>query len=986
LADPKKDKQQDPYIGKQIGRFRLEARIARDIAPLVYKAVDCIDRRNVVLYLLTPDFIKANRSLSDYFIMEARAAIKVAHPAIPEILEAAESEGCRFVATRPAEGVTVASLMSTRGVLSVDEAVSVALEIARALQASHASGVIHREIWPGVILISPEGRAVLLRLGVLSFSRRYEDDHEIGPSEATAFWAPERYLSQTADGRCDIFSLGVTLFYMLTGKLPFTGTVGQIRGCYGDPEVSVPFPRKVDKRIPKHLDSLVHSMIAVQPDARPEETALVIAELERVAGEVTAEVAEALSPEIAAIKDEASELLISAERKFARLRSRVANRRVMRALTTVMVLMGCAVLATTVFLYLKDRAARVPKPPEPNERERVLAAKRLELASIEQKIGKVGTLAALARLDKQLNAFASFGGLREDLGRARTSIAEQAAIKFEEVRAKARASSAKRDFRAARVIYVDARRLGLACLEPEIAEAMKALAREEAQAAIVKPPKPDEPPMPVDPVPALLRRLADVDWRRKPLDVGALAAKEGALLAKASYVKGGVVDWRSQWAPNGVIVDNEMRLGIAEGGRELVVHHREAPVLIWHAPAMFAEGSASGKSEVKGARSRNIQFDVNEELAGVGKISSKIVFSRRGTAQTNMEITYTLGLSKAAKGRVKLGVRVRKGALSANRALVVTLKPFKKRMVKKRPLSEAVGKGQLHRLRLTGNYIEVAFDMGRWYTKKDCPPLLCRDAGDFVDLVAEPTSFTGVLKLSIELQGVKCRGKTPAKPGIPSWPEVRWPDLVRMQVTSREEMQKGQSAKSAAVELLWSGSDVEVSLGGKTVGRIDAGGNDRALLETIGDTFCLHAYSSRRPGGAELFLMPMPDGLRLWRIWAARAKPPASQEKPFACRLSEEGFGGWVRSKCAVETESGFPIIGLPAEALHNMGKAKLSGRNLRAVLMLERTSPRVGATSLTLAGKTVVLVRGVASAAGFEHTEAGRMAIVFTGPMMKQK
>ena len=161
---------------------------------------------------------------------EARAAATLNHPNIATVHDVLDVDGQVVVVFEYVEGDTLATRLQ-RGPLSVSEAVEVTWQLADALAAAHAQGIIHRDLKPSNVVLGPDGRAKVLDFGIARMVPTGADMSASAPGTiggglvgTPGYAAPEQYLSRNVDGRADLYSLGVMLFEMITGRRPFAGS------------------------------------------------------------------------------------------------------------------------------------------------------------------------------------------------------------------------------------------------------------------------------------------------------------------------------------------------------------------------------------------------------------------------------------------------------------------------------------------------------------------------------------------------------------------------------------------------------------------------------------------------------------------------------------------------------------------------------------------------------------------------------------------
>ena len=224
-----------PLIGQTLSQYRIEAFLGQGGMGVVYRARDLKLQRPVALKVL-PAELTADSERRKRFLLEARAAARISHPAIAQIYDVDEHEGTIFIAMEIVEGKTVDELIETRQ-LDVLGAVDIALQVAGGLAKAHAFGILHRDIKPANVIQTPEGHVKILDFGLAKllgpattsmtlvggaegFSTL--DQTQAGTLKGTpAYMSPEQVKGDPLDARSDIFSLGVMLFEMATGETPF---------------------------------------------------------------------------------------------------------------------------------------------------------------------------------------------------------------------------------------------------------------------------------------------------------------------------------------------------------------------------------------------------------------------------------------------------------------------------------------------------------------------------------------------------------------------------------------------------------------------------------------------------------------------------------------------------------------------------------------------------------------------------------------------
>lgn len=267
-------------------RYRLRRELASGGMATVHLADDVVLDRPVALKILAPS-LAADAAFVDRFRQEARAAGQLRHPNVVTVYDWGAMDGTWFIAMEYVEGRTLADIIAEDGPLPANEAAAIAVEIVEALDAAHRQGLVHRDVKPSNIIVTPDGRVKIADFGIARAARGGLDLTQVGMIVGTAaYLSPEQAQGANVDPRSDLYALGVVLFEMTTGRLPFTSddALG-----YATQHVSSPPPRlrTIRPDLPAEFDDLVDRLLAKDPNHRYQTAADLAVDLRAIAGQTT---------------------------------------------------------------------------------------------------------------------------------------------------------------------------------------------------------------------------------------------------------------------------------------------------------------------------------------------------------------------------------------------------------------------------------------------------------------------------------------------------------------------------------------------------------------------------------------------------------------------------------------------------------------------------------------------------------------------------
>ncbi|MBO5797977.1 MAG: serine/threonine protein kinase, partial [Clostridia bacterium] len=257
----------DKYIGKRLdGRYEIKEIIGVGGMAYVYKAYDNIDDRVVAVKILKEEFL-TNEEFTRRFKNESKAIAILSHPNIVRVYDVSFGERLQYIVMEYVDGITLKEYIDQKKDIPWKEAVHFTVQVLRALQHAHDKGIVHRDIKPQNIMLLADGTIKVTDFGIAQFSRndiRPDGGQAIG---SVHYISPEQASGNITDEKADIYSLGVMLYEMLTGKLPFDADNAvsvAIMQLQSQPDK----PRDINPGIPEGLEEITIKAMQKDPSKR----------------------------------------------------------------------------------------------------------------------------------------------------------------------------------------------------------------------------------------------------------------------------------------------------------------------------------------------------------------------------------------------------------------------------------------------------------------------------------------------------------------------------------------------------------------------------------------------------------------------------------------------------------------------------------------------------------------------------------------------
>ncbi|MGB8317820.1 MAG: serine/threonine-protein kinase [Ignavibacteriaceae bacterium] len=271
----------DSFIGQKIDNYKILDVIGRGGMGVVYKAIDMNLEKTVALKMIDP-FYAGNESFLKRFRTEAIALAKLENKNIVSVYALRETDNGLFMVMEYVDAKTVSEWLREKGVLSVDETLKIVRQLLNAINHAHKVGVIHRDIKPNNILLCEDGTVKVMDFGLAKLIQEHGEQSTVTQTAGTLYYmSPEQIKGLKVDNRTDIYSIGMTIYEMLTGRTPFEKGAGEYNIQKQIIEGKIESPEKYHPGIPKSLVKFIMKAIDKNPEKRFQNINEMLSELYR---------------------------------------------------------------------------------------------------------------------------------------------------------------------------------------------------------------------------------------------------------------------------------------------------------------------------------------------------------------------------------------------------------------------------------------------------------------------------------------------------------------------------------------------------------------------------------------------------------------------------------------------------------------------------------------------------------------------------------
>lgn len=341
------------------GKYKIIKPVGTGGMAKVYKALDIRLDRYVAVKVLKEDYAD-NEQFVKKFMKEAQAAAKLAHPNIVNVYDVGSENDLHYIVMELMSGPSLNDYLDEKGVLSAQETVDLIYSIALGLNHAHANGIIHRDIKPHNILMTPSHMPKVADFGIAvaaTSSTIASEDDGLG---SVHYVSPEQAKGGFLDERSDLYSLGIMMYEMLTGELPYDGD-SPVEVALMHVQNTVPSPKTVNKRIPDGVAQVVLNLTRKDPKDRYQNARALLDALRKLKSDINCDIEPTykLDPKEQAARQKSKKNTASIHRNTGKTGTRKPDRKKRAVIAGVV--FGLLVVAALVFLLMPPRMVTVPE-------------------------------------------------------------------------------------------------------------------------------------------------------------------------------------------------------------------------------------------------------------------------------------------------------------------------------------------------------------------------------------------------------------------------------------------------------------------------------------------------------------------------------------------------------------------------------------------------------------------------------------------------
>ena len=259
-------------------RYEIIGRIGSGGMSDVYKAQDSKLNRPVAIKVLKEEFGKDHAFVTK-FKMEAQAAAGLTHPNVVNVYDVVDEGQLHYIVMELVEGITLKNFISQKGRLGLKETVGIAIQVAQGISAAHDQNIVHRDIKPQNVIIASDGTAKVADFGIAKATS--SDTLNASAMGSVHYISPEQARGEASDERSDIYSLGITMFEMITGKVPFTGDTS-VTVALAQIESEMPLASTYNAAVTPEFDNIILKCCQKKPERRYQNMGELIQDLRKV--------------------------------------------------------------------------------------------------------------------------------------------------------------------------------------------------------------------------------------------------------------------------------------------------------------------------------------------------------------------------------------------------------------------------------------------------------------------------------------------------------------------------------------------------------------------------------------------------------------------------------------------------------------------------------------------------------------------------------